>query len=919
MRYFFPIMLLFFYNHYVHAESTSFKLKANGSDLKAKWTNEPIAIDSIESDKNDAIRVNAYGKVTKIHNLVMWIELVLENKTQDLIEDIKLEMQSGTSNYLFDYSVNAHNDKKLSIPYSKEIGSIAPLGLAKFIFAVPFKAGDITQEFKLDYRHSAKPTELARVQRSSPLAKADTSERVWLVNTENDEVVVVDSKTDEIVKRIPTSKAPSSISISFDEKLVAVASAKGNEVTIIDQQTMVILGVYGSSEQYGRELTSLVFSSNSYDVYVASYVEGIVSKLELNANGALVTESTITVGPRPSGMTTHPSGKYLYISHFLPRGSVKNNEAWISKLSLDAFKKSGETIIEDHFNPGRDNLKCLAEFYSSNPVTRLALGKTNPDDLSFEGVASQISGVFLDPSGQKAWVAGSRVTGAIVVLEKGEDADSSLKRFGGLQPGQYVPAVIFMHSLDQKGNLQTMYTNDREMAIPTGKRILECMHHPFEIEFIPRKVIDESKKEQTNIFLAYGIPQAGMTDIGVIKSIAFTKGGRRALLLSPSSDEIAVYDGVTQNPITQKHHLLSGSNPKDILVGPDANKLYVLYDNSDYLSVLDISAYNQEQDLPKPYYVPYYYHVTRTDLLQLGAVQGLPLIRRFGDMPEYPNMYEIKKINFKKDPLTKQMRRGKILFESANPDKYPVSLSRLGACISCHPGGGSDGSSWVTMEGPRRTMSLRGGVAKRGFLHASATHENAYEFVQQVVTERLGGKLSQSDKSALAEYVNYGVPTLQNPRVEEPARARGELLFKNKCAGCHAGDAYTSGDRGEFGVYNIGSKSDYHGVSAGGFFTKLLRAGGDRSSAEILDLLQGDRDLGPGDPLQEILGFRQRPARDSAKFKAPSLNGAFDHSIFFHDGSISSLKGAISKINDLLGYGLSDAEIADLEAYIKTL
>ena len=918
MRYFIPIVLLFLCSHNIYAESTNFRLKVNGSELKAKWTNEPVAINSIDPDKNDAIKVHAYGKVTKIHDLVVWIELVLENRTQDLIEDISLEMLKG-SNYLFDYSVNAHNDKKISIPYTKEIGGIAPAGLAKFIFAVPFNAGDFIQEFKLNYRHSENPPQSARVHRSSPLAKADESERVWLVNTENDEVVVLDSKNDKIIKRIPVSKSPSSISISFDEKLVAVASAKGNEVTVIDQLDMKILGIYGSSEQYGRELTSLVFSSNSYDVYVASYVEGIVSKLELSASGSLSSESTITIGPRPSGLSIHPSGKYLYVSHFLPRGSVKNNEAWISKLSLDAFKKSGETIIEDHFNPGRDNLKCLAEFYSSNPVTRLALGKTKPDDLSFEGVASQISGVFLDPSGQNAWVAGSRVTGAIVVLEKGEDADSSLKRFGGLQQGQYVPAVIFMHSLDQNGDLQTMYTNDREMAIPTGKRILECMHHPFEIEFIPRKVIDERKKEQTNIFLAYGIPQAGMTDIGVIKSIAFTKGGRRALLLSPSSDEIAVYDGVTQNPITQKHHLLSGSNPKDILVGPDGNKLYVLYDNSDYLSVLDISAYNQDQALPEPYHVPYYYHVTRTDLLQLGAVQGLPLIRRFGGMPEYPSMHEIKKINFKKDPLSKQMRRGKVLFESANPDKYPVSLSRLGACISCHPGGGSDGSSWVTMEGPRRTMSLRGGVAKRGFLHASATHENAYEFVQQVVTERLGGTLSESDKSALAEYVNYGIQTLQNPRVDEVSRASGEMLFKSKCAGCHAGDAYTSGNRGEFGVYNIGTKSDYHGVSAGGFFTKLLRAGGDRSSAEILDLLQGDRDLGPGDRLQEILGFRQRPARDAAKFKAPSLTGAFDHALFFHDGSASSLKEAISKINTLLGYGLNDNEIADLEAYIKTL
>ncbi|NRA43350.1 MAG: hypothetical protein HRU09_00160 [Oligoflexales bacterium] len=917
MHFFVPLLLLFFYSYDGYAESSRFKLNANGSELKAKWTNEPIAIDSIESDKTSPIRVHAYGKVTKISELVMWVELVLENKLQNPIENVNLELTNSSSRYVFDYSVNAHNDKKLKIPYKKEVGGLAAYGLAKVIVALPFKPGDLKSEFKLEYELGQNGLE-KRVQRSSPLVKSEASARVWFVNTDNDEVVVVDSEQDQIIKRIPTSKEPSSISISYDEKLIAVASAKGNEVIIIDQEAMKIIGTYGSQEQYGRELTSIVFAPDSYDVYVSSYVEGLVSKLDLDATGLLISETTLAVGPRPSGLTIHPNGNRLYISHFLPRGDVKNNEAWISKLSLDTFSKVNETIIEDHFNPGRDNLKCLANFYSSNPVTRLALGKTEPDDLSFEGVASQISGVFLDPSGQKAWVAGSRVTGAIVVLEKGQDADSSLKRFGGLQPGQYVPAVIFMHDVDQNGNLQTMYTNDREMAIPTAKKILGCMHHPFEIEFIPRKVIDAGKKEQTNIFLAYGIPQAGMSDIGVIKSIAFTKGGRRALLVSPSSDEIAVYDGATQNPITQKHHLLTGSNPKDILVGPDGNKLYVLYENSDFLSVIDISAYNQEQ-LPEPFYVPYYYHVTRTDLLQLGAVQGLPLIRRFGGMPEYPSMHEVKKIPFKKDPLTKQMRRGKVLFESANPDKYPVSMSRLGACISCHPGGGSDGSSWVTMEGPRRTMSLRGGVAKRGFLHASATHENAYEFVQQVVAERLGGSLDQKDKLALAEYVNNGIPTIQNPRVDEDSRVRGEQLFKARCAGCHAGEAYTSGARGEFGVYDIGTKSDYHGVSAGGFFTKLLRAGQDKASAEILDLLQGDRDLGPGDPLQEILGFRQRPARDASKFKAPSLVGAFDHAIFFHDGSLSSLKGAIEKINELKGYGLSDAEISDLETYIKTL
>ena len=845
------------------------------------------------------------------------VELYIENLHNYPLDQVTLHLdEAGGGAPVYDLTTNFYNRQALVSPYRVTVGHLAANAVRRLTIGVKKSfAPELIGTVNFVRGHGEGQT-------STNILVTPAADELWAVSTETNEVVVTDLTSKRELARIPVGSRPTGLALQQAKDWLIVSSAGANTVTVIDRKAKRILSVLGTGDTFGRELRYVLVSQQKPTVYVSSYVEGLLTQINLNDQAQATAVKTISVGPRPAGMSMTADESTIYIAHFLPRGDIRNNEGWVSVAKTVNFNKAGEKIIEDIFNPGHPGLKCLADFYNNYGPTKLIYGKLDPVDFSLEGASSQLAGVFLDPSGQTAWIPGTRITGALVVLERGPNAQKGLTRFGSQFPAQLVAPLLF--PLDAgSGELKDIHTSDIEMAIPTLGPVVTCLRHPLEIEFIDRTVLNNGK-EQINPLLAYGVPHAGLTGLGLINTIKFSRGGRRVFLLSQTSDEIAVYDGTTMEASSQFHFGLSGDNPKGMALTPDGKRAYVLYENSSYISELDMSAYSPADDnaLPKPYAIPYRYSATtKGPPIQLGAVLGFPLIRDFSQLPKKPLIRELGQISLRtNDPMEKDLRRGKILFETANPDKYPVSVNRLGACASCHPDGGGDGSSWVTMEGPRRTLGLRGGVGQRGWLHGSATHANGQEFVERIVPERLGGKLPQEDYDAMAKYLNVGIAKLQNPRVDLAMAARGQQTFKTNCAGCHNSPTYGSGVNadGSPQLFNIGTTNLDHGVASGKFATKLVGLA-DPASAQIAEALIGDRELGPDDPLQKILDFSPRPVRAPGQLKVPSLEGSFDNVLFFHDGSVTSLKGAIEKINQLLRLGLSDNAIADLEQYIKSL
>lgn len=787
------------------------------------------------------------------------------------------------------------------------LGRVAAEGVGRLTLGVPVS----TRAVRATVRFTGTTTARAPAA-SSPLALSPDGAELWVARPDADQVAIVDTVNDGLVATLDLPGRPRSVAMAPDGAVALVALSASNAVAVIDRASRTVIQTLTEAHGIGREPRHVVFSPDGTRAWVSALVSDEVSELERTAAGFRVG-TRLAVGRRPSGLAVSPDGDAVIVSHFLPRGTVMENEGWLSVLATGPLRLSREVVIHDHFNLGE--VGCIADVFGVSDIR-----------MTTEGVASQLAGAFFNPAGTEAWVPGVRVAGSAVAWERGPDARSSLESVVTIRPGEFVPPFVFI--FDTRTPLET---RRKPMAGATERPVaveyMRCVDYQLELEFVSADVIPSDPDRRINRFLAFPTAVAGLGEAGVMRHLAFTRGGRRALLLSHTADEIVVQDAITHHPAAVGHFGLSGHNPTGVVVSADGARGWVTYENSPFVSVLDLAAYADPAALPEPSFVPYTYQEV-PELPSVGAAfTSSLLVRNTAAVDPTPRIREVAQVSLGADPMDPVRRRGRVLFTSANPDKHPLlSASRNGACASCHPDGGADGSMWATMEGERRTMSLRGGVAGRGWLHASGTHRDIDEFVRLVVPERLGGGLADDDYAALSDYVAHGIDTLQAPRTDPRLVETGAAIFQEKCAGCHEGAAMTSGrpdpaDPHGGGLadgpllHDVGSATDDAHVLLSPFFESLFLP----EEADLFRRLRGDRDLGEGDRVQALLDFRQRPARAKGLVKAPSLVNVAHQALFFHDGRYDDLADAIRHIDGAVGLGLSEEDVAAVAEYLKTL
>lgn len=872
-------------------------------EFVAHKTLEPVTSPLTLTGGNAAIGLRAFAKRLTQRPQVLWIELFVENKDAVGIRDVVVTASEVSGGKLLDLTSDPFAEDTST--RSLTLGALAADSMGRLVIGVPSDA-------KTSLKLTVKGTTTKRVaQSSTPIVVTPDGSEVWVTWPDADLVAILDAKNQTKIGQLSIAGRPSSITVTPDGKLALVASAQRNTVTVIDRQSREIIQTLGESDGIGREPRNLVTSPDGSHVFVSAFVGDRITSLARHGS-KYVVDGTLPVGRRPVGMSMAPDGTLL-VAHHLPRGKVTANEGYVSVLSTSPLAQRKEAIIHDRFN--LKDIKCLTD------------GLMLPPELATaEGVPTQLAGAFLNPSGTQAWVPGARV-GPAPIWERGPKAQM-LSPFVSPRPGEIL--APFWYLLDTRQPAQSKTMPLAGVLDPPDARLdfLKCAQFEFEGEQVRRNILPDMPLQQVNTIAATPNSATGLTETGPMHAVAFTKGGRLILGVSHTADELVMYDAMSLVPRTQHHTPLSGNNPVGIALTPDGNKAFVVYQNSTFVSVLDTSAYAQPGQLPLPSYIPYEYRDVPQYPSAGSVFSNKRLVRFIASVPDRPSITEVAQVPLvSADPVDPTLRRGAVLFHSANPDKHPtLSASRLGACASCHPGGHNDGTLWPTMEGERRTMSLRGGVAGRGWLHSSATHIDAAEFAEIIVKERLGGNLSKPDIAALAKYVAVGIPKLQGPPVDDALAQRGQALFVQKCSGCHSGAQLTSGkpapsdplgggDTSGPILFDIGTATDNAFVSLPKFVERTLPP----LEKELVSKLRGDRDLGTGDRVQEILDFRARPDRKRGQLKAPSLTNTWDNVLYFHDGRFETLDEVLGYLNDKLGLGLSKDDQRAVIEYLKTL
>lgn len=308
-------------------------------------------------------------------------------------------------------------------------------------------------------------------------------------------------------------------------------------------------------------------------------------------------------------------------------------------------------------------------------------------------------------------------------------------------------------------------------------------------------------------------------------------------------------------------------------LNPDGELMYVVNAASDDISVVDLALYKGVGHVVVG-------HNPRDLVLSPDSTRlyTLNLVSDDISVVDTETLEVVKTFDLAEDPRPAAVQRGERIFFTSRPDV--IARDNWIACASCHFDGGFDAQTWLGAEGgPRNTPVLRG-IRGTEPLHWSADRPDVQSF-QQTITNRMGGTgLLDADLDALAEYVNSLEP-LPSPRraknglMTEEAILGIEVFQRARCSACHTPPVFT--DR------------EVHDVRTGeGFHEHPSRVG---TVAET---------LGP-------------------EFDTPSLRELWLTAPYLHDGRAPTLRNLLTTLNHGDAAGLSDAELAALEAFLLTL
>ena len=216
-------------------------------------------------------------------------------------------------------------------------------------------------------------------------------------------VVVYDTLEKSLTHRIDVGVIPKVLTVSPDERLIAVANWNSDDISIIRTDSMTVV----KTIKVGLIPRGMEFTPNGEFLYVCNFGSSTLSKINVLA---LEVESTIkNVGYKPRDIVITKNGKYAYFSCFgdgMMRKLDLQTDEVVDKIKIGSEPRSVCMT--------RNNRYIFVVNYQSQTVDMI-------DTETFTKVLSQPTdhgsvGVALSPDMKFLWVT-NQDTGSIQVFE----------------------------------------------------------------------------------------------------------------------------------------------------------------------------------------------------------------------------------------------------------------------------------------------------------------------------------------------------------------------------------------------------------------------------------------------------------------------------------------------------------------------
>lgn len=144
------------------------------------------------------------------------------------------------------------------------------------------------------------------------LAMSSDGTRLYVVCEKSDELLVLDTTTGSVMKRVPVGHQPRGISLSGDGKRIYIANSWIDTVAVIDADKLEVVGSIAT----GFEPTSAVIDREGKTLYVANRLSNDISVIDVESGKEI---KRLSAGRGASYLTLSPDGKLIYCTHVYPK------------------------------------------------------------------------------------------------------------------------------------------------------------------------------------------------------------------------------------------------------------------------------------------------------------------------------------------------------------------------------------------------------------------------------------------------------------------------------------------------------------------------------------------------------------------------------------------------------------------------
>ena len=173
---------------------------------------------------------------------------------------------------------------------------------------------------------------------SSVLGAAAPSTAVYVTNSNDATISVIDATTDAVVATISVGERPWAVTVSSDGTTAYVCDSASNAVSVVDMRTRKVRATIG----VGVRPSDLVLSPDGRFLYVAVFSENAVAVVDTSTE-AVVAKIPVG-GADPYGMAISPSGDTIYTAN------VDGSENTASSVSVidtpNALTHEGDRRIQ---------------------------------------------------------------------------------------------------------------------------------------------------------------------------------------------------------------------------------------------------------------------------------------------------------------------------------------------------------------------------------------------------------------------------------------------------------------------------------------------------------------------------------------------------------------------------------------------